>query len=179
MNDKLRENYINLKIRNKNLYLSILVDKYNKEDLLDKIAASISAGIDIIELSTNDYPNKLLEISTHVKQFYSIFDFTFIIKDRADIAFIVGADGISLTPNSIDISSARQILGDDFIIGCYEIPQKNCDFCICNKEPKENKDNSFVKYYDTNNSDKIFLDEFIFANPNFIEFITKLRNKLN
>ena len=151
MNDKLRDNYINLKIGSKKLYLSILVDKYNNEELLDKIAACISSGVDVIELATNNYPNKLLAISAHVKQLYSIFDFTLIIKDRADIALIVGADGISLTPNSIDISSARQILGTDSIIGCYEIPQNNCDFCIFNTYLKDNKINSFIHYSDTNN----------------------------
>ena len=178
MNDKLRDNYINLKIGTKKLYLSIVVDKYNTEELLDKIAACISSGVDVIELATNNYPNKLLEVSKHVKQLYSIFDFTFIIKDRADIALIIGSDGISLTPNSIDISSARQILGSDSIIGCYEIPQNNCDFYICNTFLKDNKRNSFIKYSDTNNSGKIFLDEIDFDNPNLLEFITKLRNKL-
>ena len=179
MNDKLRNNYVNLKIGSKKLYLSILVDKYNNEELLDKIAACISSGVDVIELATYNYPNKLLEISKHVKQLYSIFDFTFIIRDRADIALIAGADGISLTPNSIDISSARQILGNDSIIGCYEFPQNNCDFCICNTQIKDNKIISFIRYNDPNNSNRIFLDEIVFDKPKLIEFITMLRNKLN
>ncbi len=176
MNNKLRENYINLKIASKKLYLSINIDKYiASEDLLDKIAASVSAGIDIVELTTNNYPNKLLEISTQVKQLHSIFDFTLIIKDRADIATLIEADGISLTSNSINTNFVRQILGDNSIIGCYDFSQSNCDFCICSKESNESTIPLFVRYNSANNSQRYFLDETIFDNNDFIQFIQKLK----
>ncbi len=44
-------------------------------------------------------------------------DVTFIINDRADIARAVGADGVHLGQNDMPITEARELLGNDAIIG--------------------------------------------------------------
>ena len=177
MNNKLRENYIKLKISNKKLYLSILIDKYeNNSELLDRIAISLSSGIDIIELSTINYPQKLLDIAFQVKQLYTIFDdFTLIIKDRVDVASLIEADGISLTSNSINTNFVRQILGEQIIIGCYDFTKNNCDFCICKKEYKESSIPLFIPYSSTNNSQRLFFDESLFDNIDFPQMLLELK----
>ena len=44
-------------------------------------------------------------------------DATFIIDDRVQLVKELGADGVHLGKNDMPIGEARQILGDDFIIG--------------------------------------------------------------
>jgi len=41
----------------------------------------------------------------------------FIINDRADIAFAVGADGVHLGQDDLPIADARKLLGENAIIG--------------------------------------------------------------
>lgn len=177
MNNKLRENYIRLKINNKKIYLSVLLDTFTDyTNLLDNIAISISSGVDIVELATNNYPQHLLNLGLQVKQLYNIFDdFTLIIKDRADIAHLIEADGISLTCNSIDTNFARQILGDEAIIGCYDYSKNNCDFCISCNPLLDSSIPVFVPYKSTNNSQRIFLNESVLLDNDISQTILSLK----
>ena len=48
-----------------------------------------------------------------------MFDSTFIVRNRADIAYLSSADGVNLEQEAIDIHSVRELIGEDSIIGLY------------------------------------------------------------
>lgn len=56
-------------------------------------------------------------IAWKVKKWCRIMDAIFIIDDRVNLVKEVGADGVHLGKNDMPIAEARQILGDDFLIG--------------------------------------------------------------
>lgn len=56
-------------------------------------------------------------IAWKVKEWCKIMSAVFIIDDRVNLVKEVGADGVHLGKNDMPIAEARQILGEDFIIG--------------------------------------------------------------
>ena len=62
-------------------------------------------------------PKRLSGWVKKVKELCALYDALFIINDRVDIAHILGADGVHLGQEDIDINSARDLLGKDSIIG--------------------------------------------------------------
>ena len=60
---------------------------------------------------------KILELGKKIKQLCHQCEATLIINDRVDIAAVLGADGVHLGQDDLDVKSAREILGDKFIIG--------------------------------------------------------------
>lgn len=134
MNNLLKTKYRQIKINNRCLYLIVCIDKYKSDNiLLDKIASAISGGVDIIEISSENNPKRLFNIGQKIKLLCEEFDTTLIIKDRLDVAYLIEADGVSLGLNSLDTHSARQILGDNILIGSYDIVNNDCDFLILNQ----------------------------------------------
>ncbi len=116
---KLKEQINKIKIADKKLYLITNIDKFKCEnDYLDAIAAALSGGVDIVQLrEKNLSTKKLIELGKKVKQLCLQYDATFIVNDRADIALALDADGVHLGQDDMDIKTAREILGDNAIIG--------------------------------------------------------------
>lgn len=56
-------------------------------------------------------------IAWKVKEWCETMNAIFIIDDRVNLVKEVGADGVHLGKNDMPVSEARQILGEDFIIG--------------------------------------------------------------
>lgn len=117
--NKLKEQFNNIKLNNKKLYLIANSDNFENDDtFLDAIASSLDGGVDILRLTgTNKSAEQIIELGKKIKLLCAEYNATFIINDRADIAFILEADGLHLEQNSIDIKSARKILGENPIIG--------------------------------------------------------------
>ncbi len=133
MNDIFKDKLKKYKVIDKYLYLIVSIDKYEDDAiLLDKIAAALAGGVDIIELSTNNNSKRLLTIAEKVKQLSDIFNFTLIIKDRLDVAYFIEADGVSLLSTSIDPNFARQLLGENILIASYDLSYGDCDFYLSN-----------------------------------------------
>ena len=107
------------KLSNKKLYLVTDSSKFNSQDeFLDKIALSLKGGVQIIQLREKISSTKLfIETGKKVKELCAIYDAIFIINDRIDVAHVVGADGVHLGQDDMDINSARDILGKDAIVG--------------------------------------------------------------
>ena len=107
------------KLEDKKLYL--VTDRSNfdtVDQFLDAIAMSLKGGVQIIQLrEKNASARKFVELAKKIKELCSIYDAIFIINDRVDIAHIVGADGVHLGQDDINIEAARHLLGNDAIIG--------------------------------------------------------------
>ncbi len=101
------------------LYLVTNSDAFNSDDeFLDRIALALKSGVDIIQLREKKRPAKeIIELGYKIRELASNFNALFIVNDRIDIAKIVKADGVHLGQDDISLSTAREILGDEFIIG--------------------------------------------------------------
>nr|QGT49875.1 hypothetical protein Melaina855_2620 [uncultured Candidatus Melainabacteria bacterium] len=117
--DKLKEQFNLLKLEKKKLYLITNSDKFvSKDEFLDATASSLQGGVDIIQLREKSIPDGVLvEIGRKLRTLCDEYGATFIVNDRADIALIVEADGVHLGQNDISIADAREILGENAIIG--------------------------------------------------------------
>lgn len=103
----------------KYLYLVTNSDNFATEDeFLDAVASALRGGVDILQLREKTMPaKKILELGKKVKQLCSEYGATFIVNDRIDIAAILDADGVHLGQDDLDVQSAREILGEEKIVG--------------------------------------------------------------
>lgn len=117
--NKLKEQFNLLKLEKKKLYLITSSEKFvSKDEFLDAIASALQGGVDIIQLREKAIPdNVIVEIGHKIRTLCDEFGATFIINDRADIAKIVQADGVHLGAEDINIADAREVLGDNAIVG--------------------------------------------------------------
>lgn len=107
------------RLEDKKLYLVTDRSKFSSADeFLDATAASLKGGVQIVQLREKTAGAKeIIELGRKVKELCGLYDALFIINDRVDVAHIIGADGVHLGQNDIDIDSARHILGKDAIVG--------------------------------------------------------------
>ena len=117
--DKLKEQFNLLKLEKKKLYLITSSEKFvSRDEFLDAIASALQGGVDIIQLREKSIPdNVIVEIGHKIRTLCDEFGATFIVNDRADIAKIVQADGVHLGSEDISIADAKEVLGDNAIIG--------------------------------------------------------------
>jgi thiamine-phosphate pyrophosphorylase len=107
------------RLQDKKLYLVTDRSKFETVDsFLNAVAAALKGGVQIVQLrEKNSTAKEFIQIARKVKELCALYDAIFIINDRVDIAHIVGADGIHLGQDDIDIKSARHLLGKDIIVG--------------------------------------------------------------
>ena len=117
--NKLKEQFNLLKLEKKKLYLITSSEKFvSKNEFLDAIASALQGGVDIIQLREKTIPdNVIVEIGHKIRTLCDEFGTTFIINDRADIAKIVQADGVHLGSEDISVADAREVLGENAIVG--------------------------------------------------------------
>lgn len=138
MPDKLKIILLKSKQNYTTARLNTLIDE---TALLDRIAKALNFGTDILELEFDDvvFVNAI-EIGKKIKLLCAEFNSLLIIKERSDIAFVLEADGIALNSSSIDIHSAKHILGENVLIGynantleeAYTAESLGADYIISN-----------------------------------------------
>lgn len=117
--ESLKEKYKQIKLNDKKLYLVTNSDKFETEDeFLDSIASALEGGVDILQLREKNMSAKnILELGKKVKLLCEQYDVLFIVNDRIDIAALLEADGVHLGQDDLDVKSARNILGENCIVG--------------------------------------------------------------
>lgn len=116
---KLEEKFSKIKLADKKLYLVTNSDKFDSEDaFLDAIASALKGGVDILQLrEKNMSAKKIIELGRKIKLLCSEYNTTFVVNDRIDIAAVLEADGVHLGQDDLDVKSAREILGENIIVG--------------------------------------------------------------
>ncbi len=106
-------------LNNKNLYLVTNSDGFESDDkFLDSVAQALSGGVDIVQLREKKAnARRIIELGKKIRQLTSMFNALFIVNDRVDIAKIVKADGVHLGQDDVEINYAKEVLGNDKIIG--------------------------------------------------------------
>ncbi len=108
-----------IRLKGKKLYLVTNSDSFKTNDeFLNSVASALDGGVQIIQLrEKNSDAKRIIELGKKIRELCSIYNALLIINDRIDIAQIVHADGVHLGQDDIDIKSAREILGENMIIG--------------------------------------------------------------
>ncbi len=84
----------------------------------DSIRLALEGGCRWVQLRMKDASEEdVRRVARNVKKMCDDAGATFIIDDRVELVKEVGADGVHLGKKDMPISQARDILGNDFIIG--------------------------------------------------------------
>ncbi len=101
----------------KKLYFITDSSDVDDEKLLDTVRQACEAGVDIIQLrEKNRSDRSLLDLTRKVKRIVDEYSIPLVVDDRIDIAKIAGC-GVHLGQNDIPIKHARELLGQNSIIG--------------------------------------------------------------
>ena len=101
-----------------NFRLQFISHQNEKMTYLEGIHEALTGGCQWVQLRMKGATDEeVSSIAWKVKSWCKIMCSTFIIDDRVELVKEVGADGVHLGKNDMPIAEARQILGDDFIIG--------------------------------------------------------------
>ena len=85
---------------------------------LEQVKQLIAGGAKLIQLREKyASPNEFYESAQEVMDFVQQTEVKIIINDRIDIALAVKADGVHLGQDDLSPASARELLGEDAIIG--------------------------------------------------------------
>ena len=84
----------------------------------EAVELAIKGGATVIQLREKDCSGReFLEIARSVKEVTDAYEIPLIVNDRIDIALAVDADGVHLGQKDIPAMTARELLGQDKIIG--------------------------------------------------------------
>ena len=101
-------------------------------DFIDHVAACLEGGVGIVQLreSKTTPDRKFMTLAKSLRTITAEFGAYLIIAERADIAKAVGADGVHLSPDSMDVNSARKIVGHESIIGLSVYAQGEAEIAL-------------------------------------------------
>lgn len=87
-------------------------------ELLPVVEEALQGGVTLLQYrNKNAEGGKLYEEALALKKLCDKYNVPLIIDDRLDIAVAVGAAGVHIGQDDIPCKIARQVLGDDYIIG--------------------------------------------------------------
>ena len=126
-----------------NYRLQFITHCTERYSYVDSARIALEGGCRWIQLRMKDADESLLEeTALIVQKMCKDYGATFIIDDNVHLVKKIKADGVHLGKNDMPIAEAREILGDDFIIGgtvnCFEDILKNLSSTALTKKPKVN-----------------------------------------
>ncbi len=85
--------------------------------LLKTVSAAVDGGVGMVQLRRKDLPARsLLSLARDLRAITS-GRALLIVNDRVDVALLSGADGVQLGEDSLDVPSARKLIGAHMLIG--------------------------------------------------------------
>lgn len=91
---------------------------YPEDEFLYRVEQALSGGVTLLQLREKDKTTReYISLAEKVHTLTKKYNVPLIIDDRVDVALAMGAEGVHLGQSDMPISTARKILGDDFIIG--------------------------------------------------------------
>ncbi len=111
---------------NVKLYFMLTSGRCKAGSLREVARAAIAGGADAIQLREKDIEDDaFLAYAAELRELTDQTDRLLIINDRADIAAVVGADGLHLGQTDLPITDARRLLRPGAFIGrsCHSVQQ--------------------------------------------------------
>lgn len=118
---------------NAKLYVCVTARK-ERGDLREFLHAAYEGGVDIIQLR-----DKKLEAAAEIEAIEVLADVArehgklFAVNDRADVAMLTGADVFHVGQGDLTTPQARQLLGNDVIIGRSCLSREQVDGAIADE----------------------------------------------
>jgi thiamine-phosphate pyrophosphorylase len=101
-----------------NLYLITNQRACGWRDLMPVVEEALKGGVKAVQLREKDLSSReLYELAQEMRDITSRYGARLFINDRIDIALAVDADGVHLGHGSIPIQIARQLMGEEKLIG--------------------------------------------------------------
>jgi thiamine-phosphate pyrophosphorylase len=97
-------------------YYFITDAKISRAGNISDVEDAVAAGVEVVQYREKEKSAKEMKDEALVLRGICK-DITFLINDRVDVALAVGADGVHLGSEDLSYSKARELLGDDKIIG--------------------------------------------------------------
>jgi thiamine-phosphate pyrophosphorylase len=92
--------------------------RQDRGDLKEFLDAILDAGVDLIQLREKEAEaGDLLRWAEVFREAADRHGALFVVNDRPDVALVAGADGVHVGQNDLPPRVARQILGDDPLVG--------------------------------------------------------------
>jgi thiamine-phosphate pyrophosphorylase len=102
----------------KNYRLQFITHYTQEYSYVDSARIALEGGCRWIQLRMKDTCEELMtKTALKVQEMCKEYGATFIIDDNVMLAKRIGADGVHLGKNDMPITEARQIVGEEFIIG--------------------------------------------------------------
>ncbi|ANV98666.1 thiamine-phosphate diphosphorylase [Helicobacter enhydrae] len=100
------------------IYLVATKGTKNESVFLDIIESALQGGVDLVQLREKDLSaNAFYHLALKVQEITKYYQKPLLINDRLDIALAIDADGVHLGQEDLPIAKAREILGEDKILG--------------------------------------------------------------
>ena len=93
-------------------------------DLLATLEEALAGGVRGVQLREKKVPSReYWQLAQAIRDLTSRYGSRLLINDRIDIALAVGADGVHLPESGFPVSAARELLGDEKLIGvsCHSL----------------------------------------------------------
>ncbi len=105
-------------IRAPRLYLVTDRHRTRGRPLAEVVAAAVRGGVDTVQLREKDLgARQRMELGTTLVALCHDAGVRLLVNDRVDVALAIGAHGVHLPGNSFQVGEARQLLGNDRIVG--------------------------------------------------------------
>lgn len=100
------------------IYLVASKEQKSEDKFLNIIKEALKAGVNIVQLREKELNTlEFYNLALKVKRLCDEFKIPFLINDRIDIALAVDASGVHIGQKDLPLKIARQILGDEKLIG--------------------------------------------------------------
>ena len=101
-------------LRKRRLYLCVGW----RDDMAEFLTSVVRAGVDVVQLREKVLPlDAQREMALLMAPVCQEFGVPFIVNDSPNLALAVGADGVHVGQNDVSVTTCRDILGPDAIIG--------------------------------------------------------------
>jgi thiamine-phosphate pyrophosphorylase len=105
------------RLREARLYL-VTDDRLDEPVLLDRLSAALGAGARVVQFRAKHIDRRpFLERAARVQALCRQHNALFIVNDAADVAALLGADGLHLGQDDLPAAAARHIVSPDTLIG--------------------------------------------------------------
>ncbi|MFN8523360.1 MAG: thiamine phosphate synthase [Chloroflexota bacterium] len=99
------------------LYL-VTDDRLEDDALLDRLDAALAAGADVVQLrDKRDNRRHTYDVGRRIAERCHAHGAMLIVNDQADLAVVLGAEGVHVGQEDLPAHAVRQVVGERVIIG--------------------------------------------------------------
>ncbi len=107
-------------MKNINTTMYFITDSsdYDETEFLHRVEEACKGGVTLVQLREKERTTReYISLAEKVHKITMRYDIPLIIDDRVDIALAVGAEGVHVGQSDMPVKIARQLMGEDKIIG--------------------------------------------------------------